>query len=423
VTIDVCEKTGWLPGKYCKTVERTFREDKLPTATCIACTCEEKHVLTCSVSGGLWGPNCRIGVGKMLCEENYPPACSTCFPDIQYRGYLTYGMLDLFGDLKFIYPKEDGSWFFDEKAFRDHLAPIIGAGADSVRAFGWSVFSPEPLIPPKKQFQAFQMADAATWDLDVFNNYYFPICRRAIEITNSLGAAFLFDWIDQCQIQQGFWRYLSPWCHNIQGGGDFYDSRIWPQVKRFMLRCVDEFKGLNVIWGFNETDWDAFVGFATGVYFEVIQERNLDFIKLRNGSGAKMPAYDQATDKYAWTIDTQHWVRYWAEKRFGEYGVLCWLREVHGAWKLARPGIVDAFLEAWGNHPIRLALSDDGQNPRPNASEWYDISKLAFSYRSDGSWEGKPIRRCINLEHCGEGEDVPTLVAIFRAMKRGMDQL
>ena len=423
VTIDVCEKTGWLPGKYCKTVKRTFREDFVPTATCIACKCVEKATSLCGISSNLFSNTCRGSIVKSLCPDAFPPTCSTCWPDKQQKGALTYGMLDLFGDLKFVRQKDDGSWYLDEKAFRAHLAPIIGAGADSVRAFGWSVYGP-PGIPRDRQFQAFKlMPDELVWDLDAFNDYYFPICRRAIEITNSLGAAFLFDWIDQCQIQGGSERYLSPWCHNIQGGYDFYDSKIWSQAKRFMLRCVDEFAGLNVIWGFNETDWDAFVGFARNVYFPVIQERNLDFSRLRNGSSAKMPDYDAATDKYSWTMDTQHWVRSWAEKIFGEYNVLCWLREVHGTKDTLRPGYVDAFLEAWGNHPIRLSLSDDGQNPRPDAAAWYEISKHAFSYRSEGSWEGKPVRRCINLEHCGETEDVPSLVAIFRAMKKGMDGL
>jgi hypothetical protein len=423
VEIDVCEKTAWLPGKYCKTVKRTFLESEVPTATCIACKCQTIPTILCSVSDGLMSDNCRASHLKDLCVDEWPERCLTCFPDKQQRGALTYGMLDLFGDLKFIYPRLDGSWQFDEQAFRAHLAPIIGAGADSIRAFGWSVFGPQG-IPRSSQFQAFKLtSEESAWDLDIFNDYYFPICRRAIEIVNSLGAAFLFDWIDQCQIQQGFWRYLSPWCHNIQGGGDFYDSKIWPQVKAFMLRCIDEFKGLNVIWGFNETDWDAFVGFAKNVYFPVIQERNLDFNRLSNGSVGKMPAYDPTLDAYAFTIDTQHWVRYWAEKIFGEYNVLCWLRWIHGTKDTLRPGFVDAFLAAWGNHPIRVGFSDDGQNPRPDAAAWYEISKMAFSYRSEGSWEGKPIRRCINLEHCGETEDVPTLVAIFRAMKKGMDQL
>jgi len=449
VIVRVCTTSGLPPNQWCPaTEEREFLPDAVPTETCAVHKEPTVWREVCAVTGLLVNPYCR-GIFREFPQGQEPT--TICLDHGKSapndKCLLGFGPLGLIGDGalcvgKDYITRQNGIWTIDEAGLFTYFKAVSDAGANLVRLFAWGVFGNR--ASKADQFQCFEM-EGDKWNLDRFNGYYFPIIKWLIKIANLNGLAVLFDWLDQCEIQGGPWRVYSPWANNTQGGYDFYDSAIWPQVRTFMGRCVDEFAGLDVLWGFNETHHPDFRPFANAVYFPLVIEKGLDYNRLTNGAEAKMPAYvngayDWSTGaEPAWPLpDIQHWVRADWEEVAGEYNVLCILREVHGCRDRARPGYFDAYMEAWrrGGNPIRILVDDDGvfdgdsdedyvispsgqRQARPSAATWKAMVKEALSYLLNVWQPGGMVNKCSNFSHSTKSTSLDVQLKTIRAMSEG----
>ena len=198
---------------------------------------------------------------------------------------IIYGDLCV-GDTEVGMVRYDGkAWTLNEEAWKESCATIANAGANAVRILPYGVWDPRP-FGRRSQFQPWAL-DAAKnlWDLSKFNAYYFPIMRRVVEIANSYGMEAILPWLDMCQLHDGYWTPYSPWLHNVNGVGSFYDLKADPFVRAFVKRMVKETAGLKVFWPWgNELGSKRFPEWARRVIFPLIRELNIPFDRMTYGA-------------------------------------------------------------------------------------------------------------------------------------------
>lgn len=317
----------------------------------------------------------------------------------------------------------NGVFIFNEELWREHCTKISNAGANSVRILPYGVWGPHP-DGRKSQFCPWVLEDNV-WDLSKFNDYYFPMMRKIIEIANAVNLEVWLPWFDSCQLQPGEWTAFTPWKHNIQGVNHFYDAWADIYTKKWVKRYYAEFKDMNVFWPWgNELDQLQFPEWAKRVLFPLIKELGIPFEKMTYGATMSEREYLGA----GMFKDKPDTVQDIARKFFGEAfppekNKFLLMREVHKCGTTP----LDAFCPFghrphqaaywWGNKPVGdWVVSDDGvhecKNPidggRPNADRWYDMAKWAMQYRNLGG-----------IEHLPEGGDLAYQVNV---VEKGMAQ-
>jgi hypothetical protein len=277
----------------------------------------------------------------------------------------------------------------------DHAAANAGANFDHV--FPYGVWGKHPGGKKDSQFQPYVLDTSRDkWDLSAFNSYYFPIMRRIFEIANGVNMSVIFDWFDNCQFH-GDTKKWSPWISNVQGVETFYDTDADRYTRAWILRCLDAFAGLDVIWAFgNELDNQAFPEMAERIIIPIIKSKKLDFNRMTYGATTRIVSGDSVQDLIRQAIGDQ----------FGPVAEKNVIMEDHG-WPFTDS------LPVWGDRPWRKLYSDDGcytgkskcdtysgQGARPSATEW---GKMALDILKAYPAAVSGRERLISFEHLPAG--------------------
>jgi hypothetical protein len=319
--------------------------------------------------------------------------------------------------------RESGTWALDEDALHDHLLAISDAGANALRIMPWGVWGPRP-DGRASQFQAYALA-GDKWNLGEWNDYYFPIVRRVVEIANGCGLRVIFDYLDQCEAGNQY----SPWWNNTQNVDGFYDPRSYPFVKAFMLKAFDALAGLNIMHSFgNEMTNRAAIELFRHTFVPLKQERNIPSAACNFGGMLERVPYDPVTGFYGGPTNVQDLIRGGPfEEAFGEAEKFKVTRNVHSCG--ARMEIGSEWHQAvtwWARKPPAfnigpVIVSDDGEwlgaspcdrvlyngqwQVRPSAEQWAATMDATFAVADNFSFE-----------HCPKSFSVACQVATFRAM-------
>lgn len=305
----------------------------------------------------------------------------------------------------------DGTkWTLDEARLTTEFRTVSNAGANFIRIMPWGVWGIYK-YGKKSQFQPYVLSGNA-WDLSAFNSYYFPTMRRIFEIANGYGMSVLFALFDNCQFH-GDYRKWSPWVSNVQGIDTLYGADADKYTRAGILRCLDAFAGLDMIWSFgNEMENPDFPAFAQRVIFPIIKSRKLDFNKLAYGATTKIGAEDSVQDT----------VRLAVRDTFGLVAEKNIVMEDHGF------PFTDSLL-VWGNKSWRKLYSDDGcyigkskcdtysgKGARPSATEW-GTKALAILKAYPTAVSGR--ERLISFEHLpagGRGDNLECQAETIKAI-------
>lgn len=337
-------------------------------------------------------------------------------------GKICYSELCLLGDPKYITYK-DGAWSLDEVALNKVYCAVANAGAEWQRIMPWSPWYPHPQ-GMKSQFSPYRLVHEK-FDLNAFNDYYFPIAKRVIAIAKSYGIKTWFCLADNCQFH-GPTRRWSPWVTNINGVWSIYEPKAYPFFKKWIAKCLTEFAELGLGWTWcNEGKDPDFRKLANAVIFPFIKAGQ---IKLNNSAlGVGMTDANYMDGRYRMVhLGVQEWLGSDVEKAFGTKKDV-W-REVHGVGGRGYdmpPNPLHQALTWWGNHPIKIWLSDDGvwdgdspcdwttyngkMQRRPSAVTWSRVAAIAKAYKNSFVFEHLPKGGSVNCQ-------VITLRAIYRAL-------
>ncbi|MFA5379483.1 MAG: hypothetical protein WC455_27245, partial [Dehalococcoidia bacterium] len=322
---------------------------------------------------------------------------------------------------------KDGKWSLIDNGepLKKHLSAIANAGANGLRLIPYSVWQEHE--GKRSQFCPWVFDESTQkWDLSQFNDYYWPIMRKVVEIANACRLSVWFAWIDHCQFQKGWWNAYSPWIWNIQKIASAYDDKAGVFVQAFMRRSIDEFKGQAVYWHLGNEVMDARMpDFAYKYMFPVIKAKAISLDRIGAGGGRKLHDYF-GNGKYA---DKPNTIQDITRKRFGAFfgedKKKLMVREVHGVgdyvddYRKFGDDIAEAvWLWAKDHQPEHVVLGDwfadtDGQKKgdskcdkdtdgaRPSADTMYRMAVYL--------WKTAGIDNA-HIFHCPQTTDVDCLV-------------
>jgi hypothetical protein len=338
-----------------------------------------------------------------------------------------YSLLCALGDPAYT-PYKDGKWGVNEVELNLEYCNAGNSGASFQRVMPWTVWGPHP-EGMKSQFSPY-ILEGDKFNLGKFNDYYFPIVRRVVMIAKSYGIKTYFDLTDNCQFipKTAEYRKWSPWVTNVQGITSVYDGSVGKDANgnrvlkgsylyfdMFIEKCIAELGGevAGFFWG-NETNNGLFRPLANAVIFPWYQKGKLTF--KTSAYGATMDACDKwginpVTNKYEYLCpenSVQDLLKKDVGAVFGEKAKLSIWKEVHSIGEVEPdvnpPHPLHQALFWWGNHPIRIFLSDDGvfrgdskcdiepetEHTRPSAERWGRVINHCLGYRNDFYWEHLP---------------------------------
>jgi hypothetical protein len=340
---------------------------------------------------------------------------------------ICFSDLCLLGDPRF-FTFDGQDWALDEVALNQWDCALANAGATMKRLMPWSVWLPHP-HGMKSQFSPYVL-QGDKFDLGKFNDYYFKITRRIIEIAKKYGITTTWCLADNCQFH-GKDKKWSPWVANINGINSIYDPPARIYFKKFIERCKYEFGPLRVLWSWgNEMDNILFVDLARDTIYPMLKSQALNAINCTYGATMRSAAYDNGT--YTPDFHTaQEQLKKDVGATFGDDIKLAIWREVHGVGGNGYPSQPNALHQAltwWArirNNGIRIWLSDDGvwdgdspcdvtiyegkEQRRPSAERWAQIIAIAKGFANDFVFEHLP-------KGGGENCQVNTIKAMYKAL-------
>jgi len=353
--------------------------------------------------------------------------------DVKFIGYSPICIL---GTSEWLY-KKDGRWAFDVEGWKQHLAPLLNAGANAIRILAYSVFGERK--SRGDQFSPF-ILDKPTnkWDLSKRDPEFFPILKQAIRGAIELAPDNMTAWLcilDGCENQDNKpWNEYSPWMRNIQKVASIYDDRAGEDIQAFFEDCATELQEFAPHMAYhlaNEANKVAFSNQAKKYMFPVIKKFNLPFNRL--GYGSTMDDRDYlGAGKYADKPDTvQDITRKLFSVVFGDPAKVQAFREVHGIGNRLdkdRP-FGDRIAQAicwWSkDKQSELALlgpviydtdgmkkgdskcDKDFDGARPSAETMGEIARYA--------WQGAGVDN-VHLFHCPQTYDTDCLSLTFEAI-------
>jgi hypothetical protein len=276
-----------------------------------------------------------------------------------------YGLMGLLQDPTIvIFNYKLRKWTFNKDLLAKHLKAIADAGADFIRFLLWGVWAAHK-YGKLSQFQPFLFDEKEdAWNLDSYNDYYFPILTQAVQLINDLNMTADLPWHDNCQLHAKYRRW-SPWANNVQGIQSFYEPKADKYTNKLQFTLYNRYwKKYDVRFPFgNEDENKDFPAMAERVILPFVKKYNLDFSRLTYGATVKPPIKDSV----------QYKVRLAVREMFGRAAERKIIMEDHGY-----PFISSS--PDWEEGPIRC--SDDGfyggkslcdkneRGSRPSAAEW-----------------------------------------------------
>jgi len=319
--------------------------------------------------------------------------------------HIAYSHLGILQDPNYV--NFDGKlWSYNESNIVNLYKTISKYGAEWQRILPWGVWEKHS-YGIKSQFSPYVLS-GEKFDLRFTNDHYFTTVKKIIRIARDFGIKTWFCLMDNCQFH-GACSKWSPWVTNVNGISNLYSKNAYPFLKTFINQCLFELKGLNVGWSWgNEMNNMAFPNLAKVVLFPFIKKGY--FVPSNCTYGATLQDTEYINKAYA---DNKPSVQDYVKK---DVGVACgdkvklaiW-REVHGVGEEPfpiLPNILDQSLSWWGNHPIKIWLSDDGcfngksncdkfiykgkTQIRPSAAQWMRIISIAREYKNSFVFEHLP---------------------------------
>jgi len=341
---------------------------------------------------------------------------------------IIYGPICMLQDPRFVkYDSALDKWYLDENAVNIEFCAVANAGATGIRLLPWGVWAGHP-YGVKSQFQPYVLnADCTAFNLGAFNDWYFPIVKRVIEIANTYGLKVWWAWGDNCQFS-GAYRKWSPWSNNTQGIGSFYETAAYSYFSKWIQKCRTEFAGLNVAWAWgNEVNNPGMRALAEACIFPILNQ--FDPKEMTYGASMKDAPY-LGPGEYSGNAGMLDTLKGMVGTVFGDKVKLAIWKEVHGVGGKGYPKVpnrLDQALSWWArsvNNGIRIWLSDDGtkdgdsecdvafDGARPSAERWAEIVKIALKYENDFTFEHLPQ----DESPAGLPCQVKTLKAIYKAV-------
>ena len=317
-------------------------------------------------------------------------------------------------------------WSLNEIKLNQYLCAIANAGANGLRILPWSVWWERP-YGIKSQFQAYRLL-AGKFDLEEYNDYYFPVMRKIFDIAHSYNLNVWFPFLDNCQLSGAKFTKYSPWVNNVQGIGSFYGRTAERHVAKWIRKCVAEFGTEGMFYPFgNETTPSEFEGLCKRVILPIVMDLKLDPSHLAFGATMEPTVY-MGGGFYGEDCSTLKKLQSLVSLGLGDDFLLQMFREVHGCGN-PKPDIDRPFghnfhqaLDWWGNHPIKLMLRNDGvkngdslcdredaSNVRPSASTMKGMVAYALKYY-------QPSGMRLNFEHLPKGGSLACQCVTIRAM-------
>lgn len=323
------------------------------------------------------------------------------------------------------------AWTLHSAEYKKHLGAVSETGANAVRLLPYGgVWRTNHPYGKKGQLSPFAYVNETQgWNLAAWNEEFFDITRSAIEIINNLGMTAFYCLADNCEYIGATKKY-SPWVSNTHSPAitSIYDTAAYPHWSAFILKCLSEFSGLDIMWPWgNEMANPAFRSLvsgpahtiAGGVIAPLLDSG--DLLPGRSTFGATMDAktYNPATGEYGVgeSLSTQDHVKGDIGAIFGDDIKLDIYKEIHSCGSpLATPDpnrpyghMVDQACAWWGNsQKIRKIFSDDGVKngnstididpveggAKPSAAYWHNMV-LYILQRCKGSGSNHSV----NFEH------------------------
>jgi hypothetical protein len=268
----------------------------------------------------------------------------------------------------------DGNFHIDTIKTYNALRKSANKGGNAIRILPISLFGieEEPIndteeakakvakeAKPKIFSPFFYDAVAEKWNLQLFNDYYFPIVREYIAVAESLNMKVLFELYDNC----GFWptcQHLNPWRVNIQGLYDFYSAG--DIGKAYVAKCIDELgDSVEYLLG-NELTHE-------GVANEVMDVLFSKGLKPW-GCGADL---DIPSEMAQTSVMKKECVK--AEELWGEDFKVQLFRTCHSSFDQNSPRMIQP-VAWWQYHSIQF--STDGMFPRPSVIQMQDAVKYVL---------------------------------------------
>ena len=254
-------------------------------------------------------------------------------------GILTYGG-----------QSQNPTFILDEAKAYNYLRKAANKGANSIRCLPISLFG----VPSKEAvFQPFIFdTNEQKWNVTNYNDYYFPILKRYIEIAKSLNLKVIMELYDNCGLSANV-RGLNPWCVNIQGLYDFYGAGNIG--KQYVAKMVDEL-GDSVLWALGNELTENLVADQA---MEVLKEKG----KKPWGCGADLDIVGEMTHSSVMKKECVKAEELWDENMKVQLFRPCHQSIDPTSQRMQKP------VEWWAYHSIEFA--SDGQFPRPNLETWH----------------------------------------------------
>jgi hypothetical protein len=284
----------------------------------------------------------------------------------------------------------------DEKEWYNKLQPGANEGANVCRVLPFSLFGN---ASPEAVFQPFKYVGNGQWDLSQYNDHYFPVMRKAIEIAKSLGVKIWLELFDHC----GLWNkpgesvlHLNPWANNIQGYENFYTPSEF--ITQYVNRMLAEF-GDTVLWGLgNELTESHMIKTILSAF------KGKGIVPFSYGADLDIPGEENHNSvRKAQAMEVE---RVWGENEKIQLFHCC-----HKAcdWTSER---VTKPVFWWAYHSI--AFSDDGAFPRPDGAQWAETIEYVLNNQNMNVPQfGQSGKARLLFEHCPEA---PNSELVIRGM-------
>lgn len=343
---------------------------------------------------------------------------------------ICYSELCILGDPAYL--AFDGkSWALNEISTNQLYCAVANGGADSQRLLPWGVWGARP-FGIRSQFAPYVFS-GERFDLSRWNDFYWPIVRRVIEIARSYEIKTWWCFGDNCQFH-GAYRRWSPWVTNVNGVSTLWERAAHPFFKAMIEKSLAELGSLGVGWCWgNEMEAAHFQELAKAAIFPFLSSGQIAPENCTYGATMKSVPYvfNPETGKweYAGNAGVLDQVKEDVGAAFGDAAKLAIWKEVHGCGGKGYPAVPNRLHQAltWWARPkdngIHIWLSDDGvwdgdsacdfetatDHRRPSAARWDNIVA-----------ESKYYGNSFVFEHLPKGGDVAcqkaTMKAIYRAL-------
>jgi hypothetical protein len=370
---------------------------------------------------------------------------------VKDRVPICLGAICITGDTNY-FSFDGKKWAFHAERYRELMTRCSDAGVRIVRVMLWSPFGKKTA---KEAFTPYSLAGTA-FDLNLWNDWYWPIMREMRDIDKSVNVTGRYDIADNCDFAIGDWGKAVPWKNNIQGIKTLYQKEAWPHYERLARKAVKELGADQYYSTGNEMNYPPAVALFENVVVKLIKDRTFipeQFVygpQMEDANYVNPPVME--TDKDGRTYLT-HYPSPVAEGVLGTFKARAGdllgetikrliYRDVHSVGSPPTDSVrkfgprEHQMIACWGKYPIRAWASTDGKklatsDPRASKCDkdfdgarishtvWHDMAHdliKAYPDRKGG------MQRCLVLEHCPQTSDPECLSLTFQSISKAVKE-